>query len=169
MGVSATITAPELLTASHNVEPFNSGAENLDYWLKRRALKNQATSASRTFVSCADGRVAGYYALASGAVVMASAPGKFKRNMPNPIPVVLLGRLAVDLSAQGIGLGRALVKDAALRVTSAADIIGIRGILVRALSPEAKTFYERLGFDPSPIDPMTLMITLTDIKTGVLP
>ena len=141
--------------------------ESLDFWLKHRALKNQTTWASRTFVACDGSRVVAYYALASSAVTVDAAPGRFRRNMPDPIPVVVLGRLAVDQSLQGKGVGRALVRDAGLRVIQAADTIGIRGMIVHALSAEAKAFYERTGFEPSPLDPMTLMVTLTDLKASL--
>jgi predicted N-acetyltransferase YhbS len=162
-----TVSAPEPLAPHHDIEAFGSGVESLDSWLKRRALKNQATGASRTFVAC-DGRgVLAYYALASSAIAIDTAPGGFRRNMPDPIPVVVLGRLAVDLSQRGRGLGRALVRDAGLRVIQAADIIGIRGMIVHALSAEAKAFYERLGFEPSPLDPMTLVVTLADLKASL--
>ena len=162
-----TVTAPEPLVPHHGIGSFGSGVESLDNWLKRRALKNQATGASRTFVACDGRRVLAYYALASSAVVIDAAAGGFRRNMPDPIPVVVLGRLAVDQSRQGGGLGRALVRDAGLRVIQAADIIGIRGMIVHALSAEAKAFYERLGFEPSPLDPMTLMVTLADLKASL--
>ncbi|MDP9142630.1 MAG: GNAT family N-acetyltransferase, partial [Pseudomonadota bacterium] len=107
------------------------------------------------------------YALASSAITMDVAPGRFRRNMPDPIPVVVLGRLAVDQSQKGRGLGRALVKDAGQRVIQAADAIGIRGMLVHALSVDAKTFYERIGFEPSPLDAMTLVVTLNDLKASL--
>jgi len=161
-----TVSAPQLLAAHHEVAAFACGVDSLDHWLKRRALQNQASGASRTFVACDGPRVLAYYALASSAVVMNAAPGRFRRNMPEPIPVVVLGRLAVDQSLQGKGMGRALVKDAGQRVFQAADAIGIRGVLVHALSPEAKAFYERLGFEPSPLDPMMLLITLADLKAS---
>lgn len=161
-----TISAPEPLKAQHDVEAFASGVESLDNWLRRRALRNQTSGASRTFVACDGLRVVAYYALASSAVASDEAPGRFRRNMPDPIPVVVLGRLAVDRALQGSGMGRALVRDAAQRVIQAADAIGIRGLLVHALSPAAKTFYERCGFDPSPLDPMTLMMTLADLRAA---
>jgi GNAT superfamily N-acetyltransferase len=95
------------------------------------------------------------------------APGRFRRNMPNPIPVVVLARLAVDRSWQSKGIGRALFRDAARRVAQAADVIGIRGIVVHAISEEAKRFYLALGFEPSPHEPMTLLITLTDLRAAL--
>ncbi|SFU24020.1 GNAT family N-acetyltransferase [Paraburkholderia aspalathi] len=162
-----TVRAPEPLNAQHNLEAFASGGDSLDQWLRRRALKNQAGGASRTFVACDGQRVLAYYALASGAVAVDAAPGRFRRNMPDPIPVVVLGRLAVDRSLQGRGVGRALMRDAGQRVLQAADAIGIRGLIVHALSTEAQTFYERIGFEPSPIDPMMLMVTLTDLQAAL--
>ncbi|WP_017172838.1 GNAT family N-acetyltransferase [Xanthomonas phaseoli] len=164
-----TVSAPEPLAAHHDIEAFDSGVDSLDQWLKRRALKNQATGASRTFVACDDGSVVAYYALASSGVTVDAAPGRFRRNMPDPIPVVVLGRLAVDQSQQGRGLGRALVKDAGQRIVQAADTIGIRGVLVHALSADAKAFYERIGFEPSPLDPMMLLVTLDDLKASLEP
>jgi GNAT superfamily N-acetyltransferase len=130
-------------------------------------MKNQRTGASRTFVVCAGQRVLAYYVLASSAIAVIEAPGRFRRNMPDPIPVVILGRLAVDRSFQGKGVGRALVRDAGSRVIQAADTIGIRGLIVHALSAEAKAFYEHVGFSPSPLDSMTLMISLADLKASL--
>lgn len=162
-----TVAAPEPLQSHHHVDSFTSGAESLDRWLRQRALRNQATGASRTFVACRDRRVMAYYALASSAVTVGVARGRFRRNMPDPIPVVVLGRLAVDQSLQGKGIGRGLVRDAGLRVIQAADAIGIRGMIVHAMSHEAKAFYERLGFEPSPLDPLMLMATLADLKASL--
>lgn len=162
-----TLGAPEPLSPRHDVSACRSGVASLDAWLARHALKNQASGASRTFVVCAGRRVVAWYALACSAVALDAASGRFRRNMPDPIPVVVLGRLAIDQALQGQGLGRALVRDAALRVAQAADIIGVRGLLVHALSDSARAFYERVGFDPSPLDPMTLMITLADLRASL--
>ena len=162
-----TITAPEPLSDRHQIGEFASGVASLDDWLKRRASKNRAADASRTFVACEGAKVVGYYALASGGVETAAAPGHFRRNMPEPIPVVVLGRLAVDHGHKGQGLGRALFRDGAKRVLHAADSIGIRGILVHAISEDAKAFYLALGFETSPLDPMTLMVTLADLRRAV--
>ena len=161
------ISAPEPIGTSHKIGDFTSGVGSLDEWLKRRALANQASGAARTFVVCEADKVVGYYALASGAVRVAAALGRFRRNMPDPIPIVVLGRLAVDRSYQGRSLGRALVRDAARRVVNAAEAIGIRGILVHAISDDAKAYYFALGFEPSPIEPMTLMVTLTDLRKSL--
>ena len=161
------LSPPEPLSDDHQIEGFASGEPVLDDWLTRRARANQASGASRTFVTCEDKRVVGYYALASGAIAQASVPGKFRRNMPDPIPVVVLARLAVDRSQQGRGLGRAMFRDASLRVAQAADAIGIRGIVVHAISDAARRFYIALGFDPCPAEAMTLVVTLRDIRAAL--
>jgi predicted N-acetyltransferase YhbS len=159
-----TLSPPEPLADGHELADFSSGVAALDDWLKRRARANQVSGASRTFVAAENTKVVGYYALASGGIAVTSSVGRFRRNMPDPIPVVVLGRLAVDRSWQGKGLGRALFRDCALRVAQAADTIGIRGIVVHAISEAAKAFYMALGFDPSPVEPMTLMVALSDIR-----
>ncbi len=158
------LLAPVLLHEQHQTEQFFCGVESLDVWLKRRALKNQIQGASRTYVACQGDRVVAYYAIASGAVTCNEATGRLRRNMPDPIPVVVLGRLGIDSSLHGQGLGRSLVRDAALRILQAADVIGIRGMTVQALSDDARVFYEHMGFEPSPLDPNLLMITLADLK-----
>jgi GNAT superfamily N-acetyltransferase len=139
----------------------------LDDWLRRRARANQLSGASRTYVVSEDNRVVGYHALASGAVAIEVVPGRFRRNMPNPVPVVILGRLAVDRAWQGRGLGRGLFRDAAQRVVQAADAIGIRGILVHAISEQARKFYLALGFDECPGQPMMLVVTLADLRAAL--
>ena len=162
------LSAPCPLADGHQVVDFASGVASLDDWLKRRARANQSSGASRTYVVCDGDRVVGYYALASGGIAVQDVPGRFKRNMPDPIPVVVLARLAVDSAYQGRGLGRALFRDSARRVVNAADAIGIRGVVVHAISEQAKAFYLALGFDPSPRDPMTLMVTLPDLRAALL-
>lgn len=158
------IRAPEALGPGHDLSAFDSGVPALDDWLRRHASRNQESGASRTYVICSEGRVLGYYALAAGAVAQAEATGRTRRNMPDPIPVMVLGRLAVVTRMQGRGLGRALLRDAVLRTMQAAELAGIRAVLVHAISVDARRFYERCGFQPSPVDPMTLMITLRDAE-----
>ncbi len=159
------ISAPQPLDRKHLLDNFCSGTSSVDNWLKKRACANQVSGASRTFVVCEGLRVIGYYALATGAISLAEATGRFRRNMPDPIPIVLLARLAVDRSHHRRGLGRALFRDSAYRVTHAADTIGIRGMVVHAVSEEAKNFYLALGFSPSPSDTMTLMVSLADLRS----
>jgi len=163
------LSSPEPLTSDHVLAEFDCGLASLNSWLQRRAGANQASGASRTFVVCDDGRVVGYYALASSAVSPAAATGRLRRNMPDPVPIVVLGRLAVTRSHHGRGLGRALFQDAARRVIHAADAIGIRGMVVHTLSDEAKSFYLSLGLDESPLDPMTLMVTIADLRAALGP
>ncbi len=167
MGNLRELSAPELLADRHNTKEFRSGETSLDDWLSRRARANQVSGASRTFVVCHGDQVIGYYALASGVIAVEAAPGRFRRNMPDPIPVAVLARLAVDEHWQGHGIGRALFRDAARRVAQAADAIGIRGIVVHAISEGARDFYTALGFTASPHDSMTLMVTLTDIRAAL--
>ncbi len=161
------LCAPEPLAARHKIDAFDSGVSSLDDWLKRRATQNQASGASRTFVVCDNNAVVAYYLLASSAIAPAATPGRFRRNMPDPIPVIVLARLAISRSHQGKGLGRALFQDAARRVVHAAETIGIRGLLVHAISDQAKAFYLRLGLELSPIEPMTLMTTVADLRAAL--
>lgn len=153
---------PEKLDPAHDLTDFKSGEPALDDWLRRRALQNQESGASRTYVVCEGKKVVGYYALAVGAVAQEIAPGRVRRNMPNPVPVMVLGRLAVHSDHHGKGIGKALLRDAVLRTLQAADLAGIRAMLVHAISEDAFRFYEKCGFTASPIEPMTLMITLED-------
>lgn len=158
------LSAPTPLTAEHVLDGFACGNNSLDEWLIKRAWANEATGASRTFVVTDAFRVAGYYALATGAVPLMEAPGKVRRNMPDPVPVMVLARLAVDQTYHGVGLGQALLKDALMRTVQAADLAGIRAVMVHAISEEAKDFYLRAGFVESPHHPMTLFLTLEEIR-----
>jgi len=167
IGETPEIGAPEHLDAAHDLSRFDSGVAALDDWLKRRALANEPSGASRTYVVSVEGRVIGYYALATGAVTLQAATGRTRRNMPDPIPVMVLGRLAIDRAYQSRGLGRALLRDAILRTLQAAAIGGIRAIVVHAISEDAKRFYERYGFASSRLDPMTLMITVADAEKAL--
>jgi predicted N-acetyltransferase YhbS len=166
-GDSEEIGAPEHLTPEHDLAAFDSGVPALDDWLKRRALANEEAGGSRTYVVCAGGRVVGYYALATGGVAQTALTGRVRRNMPNPLPVMVLGRLAVDQAYRDRGLGSGLLRDAILRTLQAAQVGGIRAILVHAISEEAKRFYARHGFVASPTDPMTLMITVADAEAAL--
>lgn len=168
MGVSlGRLRAPAPLDDTHDLGLFDSGEPALDDWLRRRARANQAAGASRTFVVCRDSIVVGYYCLAAGAVAVAAAPGRIRRNMPDPIPMAVLGRLAVDRSLQGQGIGRALLRDAVLRTLQASEALAVRGLLVQALNLEAQRFYLACGFVTSPADPMLLMATLSDVRAAL--
>jgi predicted N-acetyltransferase YhbS len=161
---AGTVSAPVPLALDHELDAFESGVATLDEWLKHRARRNEADGASRTFVICAGRRVVGYYSLAAGSVLHTVATGKVRRNMPDPVPALLLARLAVDREWHGKGLGADLLSNAVLRAIGAAETIGVRAILVHAISEDAKTFYEKHGFRSSPIEPMTLMVTIDEAK-----
>jgi GNAT superfamily N-acetyltransferase len=155
------LLSPVPLDEVHRLDAFDCGVDSLNDWLKRRARANQVSGASRTYaVADMEGQVAGYYCLASGALALTQAPGSVRRNMPDPIPMAILGRLAVDRNWQGHGLGAALLRDAVERTQAASNILGIRGLLVHALSDEAKVFYKRYGFVASPARPMMLVMAL---------
>lgn len=152
--------APAPLTDSHQIADFDCGERSLDEWLRRRALANQTSGASRTFVvTDATGTVMGYYALAAGAVSHESATRGIRRNMPDPVPVLVLGRLAVDRKAQGMHLGAALLQDAVKRALAVSADAGVRALLVHALNENARRFYAHYGFQASAIHPMTLMLS----------
>ncbi|MFZ2300521.1 MAG: GNAT family N-acetyltransferase [Gallionella sp.] len=164
--------APQPLAQNHDCSGFDCGEPTLNEWIKRRALANQITGASRTFVLVGEfDRVLGYYALAAGAVAHTDATGAVRRNMPDPVPVMVLGRLAVDLSRQGEKMGAALLKDAVLRTVAVSENAGMRALLVHALNEPARQFYTRYGFSASPVNPLTLMLPLrptllTRVKPG---
>lgn len=158
------LSHPSPIASDHDVSAFSCRYPVLDDWLKRRALANHKSGASKTFVVCEGNRVVAYYALAAGALACSEATGRFRRNMPDPIPVAILARLAIDTGFQKRGLGSALFRDAALRVLDAADGIGIRGLLVHAISEEAASFYRAIGVESSPVSPQTLMVTLADLQ-----
>lgn len=159
--MSLKLSTPQSLAATHLLDGFNCGEPTLDDWLRRRALTNHLNGASRTFVVVdPDQCVLGYYALAAGAVAHQDATSAVRRNMPDPVPVMVLARLAVDARVQGIKLGAGLLQDAVTRVRSVAENAGVRALLVHALNERAKQFYEYYGFQASPVDSMTLMLPL---------
>jgi GNAT superfamily N-acetyltransferase len=162
--VNVKFTDPRPLNANHNVAGFVCGDDSLDEWLRRYALINQASGSARTFVTCMDDRVVGYYALASGAVSRAGAPPRVAKAMPEPFPVLLLARLAVDQAVQGHGLGWRLLRDAVLRTLQVADHVGVRALLAHALDQRAAEFYARYDFQPSPTDPLHMMLLLKDAR-----
>jgi GNAT superfamily N-acetyltransferase len=159
------LTPPAPITADHYLADFDSGESSLDEWLKKRALKNQASGASRCFVLCAGNAVIGYYSLSAGAISRQAATKAMRRNVPDPLPVLLLGRLAIDRRYQNQGLGRALLRDAMIRAVNVAADAGVFAILVHALSDQAKRFYLSCGFVESPLQPMTLLMTLATVRS----
>lgn len=155
------LSALQPLRAEHVCSHFDCGEPVLDEWLRRRALGNHLAGASRTFVvTDPEQRVVAYYAMAAGAVSHQMAPGSIRRNMPEPIPVLVLARLAVDKRMQGRQLGAALLQDAVNRATGVAQQVGVRALLVHAISEAACRFYLHYGFVASPLHPMTLMLRL---------
>jgi GNAT superfamily N-acetyltransferase len=163
------IQAPAPLAAQHELTDFDSGQPALNDWLKKRVLKATPRGASaRTFVVCdQDQTVLGYYALASSSVSREDAASKVSRNSPDPVPVILLARLAVDLRCSGQGLGRGLLKDAFLRAYAAAEHIGVRAMVVHALDEQVRSFYLKHGFYDSPTNDMTLMLTISEIEQAL--
>lgn len=157
------LQAPVPLADTHLLDDFDCGVASLNDWLKRRAVANQKNSASRTYVVTDGQKVIAYYCLSSGALALSDTPSPIKRNMPDPVPVAILGRLGVDTAWKGQGLGAALLQDAVLRTMQAAEIVGIRGIIVHAISEEARQFYEHYGFSPSPTQPMTLILSIKKV------
>ena len=163
--MSVLLGPPEPLLTTHLLDGFDCGEAVLDDWLKRRALANQLSGASRTFVVTDDGsRVVGYYAMAAGAVSHQMATSPVRRNMPDPVPVMVLGRLAVDHRAHGMKLGAALLQDAVNRAVAVSQNAGVRALLVHALHDRTKQFYEHYGFQASSLHPMTLMLRLNTVK-----
>lgn len=158
---------PERISTSHILAEFDCGEPSLNEWLVRRALRNKAAGASRTYIVHVDSRVVGYYSLATGAVDRDEVPKSLQRNMPTPVPVMVLGRLAVDRRHQGQRLGQALLRDAILRTLKASEIAGIKAILVHAISDEARHFYLRQSFTESPVAPMTLCLALETVRQAI--
>jgi GNAT superfamily N-acetyltransferase len=156
---------PTPILADHEFVNFDSAEASLDEWLKKRAIKNQASGASRCFVLCDGKIVIGFYTLSAGAISHETAPKTMRRNMPNPLPVLLLGRLAINKNHHNTGLGSAMLRDAMIRAVSVASDAGIFAILVHALTEQAKRFYLSRGFLESPLQPMTLMMTPETVRS----
>ena len=161
------LSAPEPLADHHQLDDFDSGEPSLDDWLKRRALKNQVNGSSRTYVVCEGNAVIGYYCLAAGAIDHAEAPSTMKRNRPDPVPVLVLGRLAIHKDHHQKGIGTALLNDAIRRALQASKIAGVTAILVHALSEQARRFYLSRGFIESPLQTMTLCLMLATVEQAL--
>jgi len=166
MPTAENLTSPVLLTKDHDRNSFDCGVSALNNYLKQYALQNQKKHAARTYVATRGNRIVGYYSLAYGSVSLEEAPQTVK--LPrHPIPVILLARMAVDSTEQRSGLGAALLNDALLRTIQAAEIAGLRAVLVHAKEDSAKRFYEKFGFEPSPIDAYHLFLRLSDILSSL--
>lgn len=156
--------APESIQNSHDISSFDSGHPLLNDWLKRRALANHSGGATRCYVVLQANIVVAYYALSAGAVAASQATGNVKRNMPDPIPILVLARLAIDQGYQAQGLGKALLKDAVQRAMRVAKEVGVRALLVHAIDASAAAFYIKHGFSASPMAPLTLMLRLAETE-----
>lgn len=166
---SATpLGSPVPLQADHERSNFDCGSPPLNEYIRKYALQNQQNRSARTYVATRGSRVVGYYTLAAGSVNRADAPDRVAKGLANhPVPIILLARLAVDVSEQGQGLGKGLLKDALIRVASAADLVGCRALLVHAKDGTAKAFYERFGFIPSPTHELHLYLLTKDILASL--
>jgi GNAT superfamily N-acetyltransferase len=161
------LSAPAPLTAAHDLSKFNSAEPTLDAWLRQRAFKNAEILATKTYVTCPSEdsrRVVGYYAVCMGQILNREGTGSMRRNMPQHIPAVILGRLAVDAAWQGMGLGRALLEDVVSRSLRAAHEISARLLVVHAISPDDEAFYTRNGFTRLPIETPTYALDLVKLE-----
>jgi GNAT superfamily N-acetyltransferase len=155
----------EKLRPDHPIESFDCGREELNRYLQRFAWQNQQAGAAQTYIGLAGDAIIGYYTLAVGHVTREEAPERLAKGLArHPVPIMLLARLAVDRRWQAQGVGKALLKDAMLRTLQAADIAGIRAFAVHAKDEEARRFYLKFDFIPSPSDPMHLLVLLKDVK-----
>ncbi|MGI8948176.1 MAG: GNAT family N-acetyltransferase [Ornithinimicrobium sp.] len=158
---------PRPIAEDDDTSGFDSGERSLDEYLRKRALVNHVQGAPRCFVTGRDSRVVGYYALASASIQQQDVAGKVRRNIPDPVPVILLARLAVDRKEQSSGLGKNLLRDAILRSVEASEVIGVRALLVHALNDTARAFYAHFNFEPSPTDPLHLLLLMKDARSAV--
>jgi GNAT superfamily N-acetyltransferase len=166
---SAPLSQVEALAQSHDLGPFDCGTHaSLNDWLKRFAWGSQQSETSRTYVVHRSGRVVAYYSIATGSARREDAPTRVAKGLAShPVPIILLTRLAVDKREQGTGLGKAMLKDALVRIAGAADIVGARAVLVHAIDAEAAAFYRRFGFEPSPANDLHLMLLMKDLRMGL--
>ncbi|MCE9566225.1 MAG: GNAT family N-acetyltransferase [Planctomycetes bacterium] len=158
------LSAPTLLNDNHDLSSFDCGVASLNDWLKQRAAKNNLSGASRTYVVCDADAIVGYYSLATGAIFHNEAPAQLRRNMPDPIPVLVLGRLAVDRRYQNQRLGHALLRDALQRALQVAESVGLTAIVVHAISEDGRRFYQSCGFVESPLQPRTLCLLMATLQ-----
>lgn len=162
---------PVPIAADHRLDSFACGKPPLDEWLKAQALANE-DKASRTYVVVIQsgegaGDVAAYYALAYGSLILAEVPRKIRHGLPNPVPVMVLGRLAVDQKHSGQGLGPALLREAMQRTAQAADIAGLRALIVHAIDDEAVSFYAKYGFQIFPAGTKTMILPIEALRQAI--
>lgn len=169
MNAGSRLSGVEPLAKQHDLSQFDCGQhESLNLWLRRFSLQNQNSETARTYVALRENVVVGYYAVCAGSVAKEAAPERVAKGLArHPVPVALIARLAVDKSMQGRGLGAALLKDALSRIASAADIVGIRAVLVHAIDGEAGRFYKKFGFEETPIDDLHLMLLMKDLRASL--
>jgi GNAT superfamily N-acetyltransferase len=162
------LSIPERLTEAHDVLAFSCGKPSLDHWLRTRALSNQEKGFTAVLVVHEEGRVVGFYGLAPTAIVPNALPRSIRTGQPpDPVPCLLLGQLATDLSWSGRGIGTGLVKHALQRCVTAAKLVGGRALLVNAVDVEAAAFWQRRGFLPSRDDPLILVRSIADIAASL--
>jgi GNAT superfamily N-acetyltransferase len=168
MSDEVPLDRPVLLTSEHIRDPFDCGVVPLNEYLQKYSLQNQQNRSARTYVATRGTRVVGYYTLTAGSVNRSETPDRIAKGLANhPVPIILLARLAADQSEQGKGLGKALLKDALIRVAQAADLIGCRALLVHAKDESAKNFYLRFGFEPSPTNELHLFLLMKDLEANL--
>lgn len=167
--MTVAVNPPVPITGEHVIATFDCGNDELNKWLQQRALKTEGHTARTYVVTTVNNIVIAYYCLAFGSISHEIGTSKVKRNTPNPLPAMVVGRLATDKAWQGKGIGRGLLKDAIIRSLQAAKVAGLRAMFVHAINQEAKDFYLKWGFSPSPLDEMTLMIALQDAHLALIP
>lgn len=159
-------SSPQRIKPEDKIDDFDCQESSLNNWLKKRALKNDLEDASRTYVVCCGDRVVAYYSLHLGCIKHSEALGKIKRNLPDPIPAIVLGRLAVDINHQKQGIARALIKDMFLRSLQVADLAGTKAVLVKSLNEKVLSFYQSFGFIQSKTDPLLLMKAISEVRAS---
>jgi GNAT superfamily N-acetyltransferase len=167
--VTVRFSTPRPIAAADDVDKFDCGEPDLNEWLRKRALANHTTGATRTFVTTPSGedRVVGYYALAAAGVKRSDVPKGIGNGQPSMIPVILLARLGVDQNHQGLGLGAQLLRDAIARTVSTSEQVGVRAMLVHAMHDRARDFYVHFEFEASPTDPLHLYLLMQDARAAM--
>ena len=158
----------ERLNQGHDLSGFDCGNSQLNDWLKRFAWGNDRAESARTYVAHRANRVVGYHSLVAGSALKHETPARIAKGLANhPVGLILLARLAVDRGEQGKGLGKALLRDALARIAQAADLVGVRAVLVHAIDDGARRFYLHQGFEESPVDPFQLMMLMKDLRASL--